>query len=134
MDTLACLTCDKWYWMPSAQVTKFRRRKETLFSDFQAEIAQQWGVPVQQQRLWLCKDRSNATVRVHRPIEPAEYSQRVSAILPTNQGAQHPQRDPHEKGLLLYLGECPMHRSRHVTRLMCHAEATSSIRASGCQA
>ena len=88
-----------------AQVAKFRRRKETLFSDFQAEVAQQWGVAVQQQRWWLCKDRSNATIRVHRPIEPTEYSQRVSAILPTNQGAQHPQRDPHEKGLLLFLGE-----------------------------
>ena len=86
-------------------MTKFRRRKETLFSEFQAEVAQQWGVPAEQQRWWLCKARSNATMRVHRPIEPAEFSHRVSAILPTNQGAQHPQRDPQEGGLLLYLGE-----------------------------
>jgi len=86
------------------QVPKFRRRKETLFSEFQAEVAQQWGVPVEQQRWWLCKARSNATMRVHRPIETAEFSQRVSAILPTNQSSQHPQRDPQEGGLLLYLG------------------------------
>ena len=110
------------------QVTKFRRRKETLFYDFQAEVAQQWGVPVQQQRWWLCKDRSNATIRVHRPIEPSEYSQRVSAILPTNQGAQHPQRDPHEKGLLLYLGELPVVQSLVLERLACHSYARPALR------
>ncbi|CAN6577224.1 unnamed protein product [Malus baccata var. baccata] len=59
------------------KVRKFRIRKQMPFNLFKEEVAKEFGIPVQFQRLWIWAKRQNHTYRPSRPLTPEEESQSV---------------------------------------------------------
>ena len=47
----------------AAQVKNFRVKKQVLFGDFRKLVAEELGVPLQQQRFWTFAKRQNGTLR-----------------------------------------------------------------------
>lgn len=88
-----------------SQVQRYRLKRETPFSEFQLQIAGEWGVPVELQRWWLWTNRGNGTLRPSRPVTQDEYANMVADIKPSSSNVTHPHRNPHQHGLRLYLGE-----------------------------
>ncbi|KAM1109325.1 hypothetical protein EV1_008836 [Malus domestica] len=59
------------------KVRKFRIHKQMPFNLFKEEVAKEFGIPVQFQRLWIWAKRQNHTYRPSRPLTPQEESQSV---------------------------------------------------------
>ncbi|TQE10835.1 hypothetical protein C1H46_003535 [Malus baccata] len=59
------------------KVRKFRIHKQMPFNLFKEEVAKEFGIPVQFQRLWIWAKRQNHTYRPSRPLTPQEESESV---------------------------------------------------------
>ncbi|CAN4120118.1 unnamed protein product [Withania somnifera] len=62
------------------KVRSFRIQKQTPFSIFKEEVAEEFGVPVQFQRFWLWAKRQNHTYRPNRPLTHLEEAQSVGQL------------------------------------------------------
>lgn len=51
-----------------------------ISSNFQEEVAKEFGIPVQFQRFWIWAKRQNHTYRPNRPLTPHEEAQSVIAF------------------------------------------------------
>ncbi|CAI9094723.1 OLC1v1030510C1 [Oldenlandia corymbosa var. corymbosa] len=62
------------------QTRSFRVENQMPFNLFKEEVAKEFGVPVEYQRFWLWRKRSNRTYRPLRPLTPQEEACAVGQI------------------------------------------------------
>ncbi|EIE26652.1 cysteine proteinase [Coccomyxa subellipsoidea C-169] len=85
---------NRWFDLADQEKVKtFRVKKQMLFGEFRELVAEELGVPLEQQRFWTFAKRQNSTLRPARALQPSEDEARVTDLKdsPVNNRLQQPQ-------------------------------------------
>mmetsp|Transcript_18165 Transcript_18165/g.59352 ORF Transcript_18165/g.59352 Transcript_18165/m.59352 type:complete len:1097 (+) Transcript_18165:86-3376(+) len=83
------------------KVKHYKVKKQTPFTEFKEQIAQEWGIPVESQRYWIWAKRQNQTFRPSRYLEPAEEAKTVAEVRERSGSRQQVAGVPNELKLFL---------------------------------